>query len=563
MNKTGGKGWWGARRQLVALVLIALASVLALAAADSGCDDTSRDIVSDVDPTLPNPLRTVVADEILTWHDWLPDGGFESGAGAAVILGHPVERLTPGSVERTSAAARSGDWGMRIETGANEGVLFALRAPMEKGEETRVVFYARSLAGSLPLRVSVLGVEKGRDAEPRALYTPETPIHVDETWTRVEFSFYNTHGFAYGLVAIDVGPNIRLDIDDASFEAEHWAMAPATRCSRQVGGINVPIEPVAPVHFNVLIHIEDPKLITQQEGYFREKTAVFTELARIFSEHGGFLTIQPEEDWPMASLRFAPNTLPMLAEDYGVVYSTHTHGPSCVDAGGRLRSNQDCNACKDCPGWASVESDADPTTPEYVGNLRDLLSEVSGTEVSDHNGNWHYDNASALAAEGIRTLSAFKDHNTQATFEEFFTNPWRPTPCDAIETPEVFFTHDPSAGVIFVPGWGQAITRNPERIHDRLAAMLSQVLQYADAERVNTFYIVTHVDHYSATAGEPYIETIDGTGELIYHAGFLQDLAYWEETLSELIDPLVAEGYLAWTSLPEIGRLFEAWESAN
>ena len=208
-----------------------------------------------------------------------------------------------------------------------------------------------------------------------------------------------------------------------------------------------------------------------------------------------------------------------------------------------------------------IDTDQDPTTPEYVGALRELIAEISGTEVSDHNGNWHYDNLSALADAGVATCSAYKNSNTQGTFEELFTNPWRPTECDAIESPETFFTHDPEGGVVFIPGWGQAITRHPERIHTRLAAMLSQVLYHADPDRVNTFYVVTHVDHYRGENGTPYIDVDSATGELTLHEAFLEDLAHWEETLTELIDPLVAEGYLAWTSLPAIGELFQTWEA--
>ena len=32
--------------------------------------------------------------------------------------------------------------------------------------------------------------------------------------------------------------------------------------------------------------------------------------------------------------------------------------------------------------------------------------------------------------------------------------------------------------------------------------------------------------------------------------------------MTELIDPLVAEGYLQWTSLPEMGELYRAWEES-
>lgn len=264
----------------------------------------------------------------------------------------------------------------------------------------------------------------------------------------------------------------------------------------------------------------------------------------------------------MAALQFAPSTLANLAREYGVVYSTHTHGPACIDADGRLRSNQDCSACRSCPGWRTIQTDTHPYTLDYVESLRNLISEVSGTDVSDHNGNFHYSSPSAWGQVGIATWSAFKDHNTQSTFDQLYTNPWRPAVCDAIADPRTFQTHDPSTSIVFVPGWGQAITRHPERIHERLAGMLGQILHFADPERVNTFYIVTHVDHYGG-GGEPYIDFAPADGSVTYHEAFLRDLGFWEETLSDLIDPLVSEGYLAWTSLPEIGRLFAEWESAN
>ena len=521
-----------------------------------GTDSAAADVVA-------NPLRAVVSEQLLEWKNWLEDGSFEDGTIDYEVLPHPVERLASASARRSAEGARTGTCGIRIVSEPGQGTLFAVRSDIEKGERTRCTFWARSLDRPTDLRVSVLGVDRGHEDAPRTLHELESPVSIGTEWTRVQFAFANTHGVDDALLAIDVGPNRTIDIDDVSIEAEQWRMQDRGMLERTVGGIPVPITPLAPVHFSVLIHIEDPRLITQQPGYFWQKTTVFTELARTLHEHGGFLTIQPEEDWPMASLEFAPTTLSDLAEAYGVVYSTHTHGPACVDADGRLRSNQDCNDCRTCPGWATVETDADPTTPEYVGALRDLISEISGTSVSDHNGNWHYDNASALADVGISTWSAFKNHNTQATFDALFTNPWRPTMCDAIEDTETFFVHDPATDVIFVPGWGQAITRHPERIHDRLAAMLSQVLYHADPTRVNTFYIVTHVDHYRPGGDEAYIDVDPVTGAITLGEGFLRDLGYWEETLTELIDPLVAEGYLEWTSLPDIGELFETWEDAH
>ena len=508
---------------------------------------------------VPNPLRAIVSEDLLVWRDWFEDGSFERGIDAVVLLDHPASQLAPASVTRVSDAVRSGAYGVRIESAAGEGVRLALRARIEKGESTRCTFWARSADGPGQLDIVVLGVESGQ-VEPRPVHTPNAPFAIGTDWTQVQFTFGNTRGVEYALFAIDIGPGRTIDIDDVAIEAEQWAPPSVCRLERTVGGIRVPLTAVAPVHFNFLIHIEDPRLITRSEGCFRQKTTVFGELARVLHEHGGFLTIQPEEDWPMAALTFAPTTLSDLARDYGVVFSTHTHGPACIDPDGRLRSNQDCNDCRTCPGWQDIETDTDPYTSEYIGALRELISDASGTQVSDHNGNFHYGNTQALAGVGISTWSAFKDHNTQSTFDQLFTNPWRPSDCDAIESPEAFQTHDRTGGVIFVPGWGQAITRHPERLRDRLAAMLAQVLCYADPDRVNAFYIVTHVDHYKGEDGEPYIEVDESTGRVTIHDAFYRDLGHWEETLTELIDPLVAEGYLRWTSLPDIGELFVEWE---
>jgi pimeloyl-ACP methyl ester carboxylesterase len=553
---------WIVRKPCVVAVAVVLFGASLLGVSEGPCSTDASSMPSLADLSTPNPLRAIVADELLAWQDWLEDGGFEEGIGTASVITHPASPLASVRLMRSEEAARSGKYGLRVETGPSEGGIVSLQFVLEKGEQTRCTFWVRSLDRSIDLPVSVLGAET-RHSQLIPIHEPADSFRAGTEWAQVQFTFDNARGVAHAVLAIEVGPNLRLDLDDASIEAEQWKTAQQTACTRIVGGIPVPTTPAAPVHFNVLIHIEDPSLITQQEAYFQEKTAVFTELACLLHAHGGFLTIQPEEDWPLAASRFAPDTLAHLADRYAVVYSTHTHGPSCIDPDGRLRSAQDCNDCRSCPGWTCVETDADPYTPIYVGALRDLISEASGTQVSDHNGNWHYQNVSALVDVGIYTRSAYKNHTTQATFEELFINPWRPSACDAVESPDTFFIHDPDGGIIFVPGWGQSITRDPGRIHTRLASMLSQVLRFADPDRVNSFYIVTHVDHYAPDGEEEYITTDPESGALRYGDAFLADLACWEETLNELVDPLVAEGYLAWTSLPAIGELYTEWEETH
>jgi hypothetical protein len=513
----------------------------------------------------PNPQHAIVSEELVEWHNWLEDGGFEGGATELVISDHSDASLGRATAERTQAAARTGSYGYAITAGPNQGVTFAVKFYVEKGEDIRFSFWARSPSGEVSLQPKVYWVEmEYREGQPMESYTPDEVFAIGSDWTQVSFVTDNTQIYRYGLLSLEVGPNTSLHLDDFQVEFPNWRMAEYSGESRTVGGIPVAPEPAAPVHMNVLIHIEDPPQVQTNEAYFWQQTAIMRELARVLHDHGGFLTIQPEEDWVMGAEIFHPGLLEELAEEYGVVYSTHTHGPHCRDSEGRLRSYTDCNINKDSAGWDQTPNDYEyPYVTEYVSNLRELISRASGTEVTDHNGNWEFDQASRLAEIGVETRSAYKAWRTQRTYDVLINNPWCPTECNADTQMETFLTHDPNSEVIYIPGWGQTITRHQERLLTRMRPLVSQFIRYADAERVNTFYVVTHVGTFHAREAEDeatYIVYNPRTGELTYSAEFEQDLRYWDQMLTELIDPLVEEGYLEWTSLPAIGELYLEWE---
>lgn len=82
---------------------------------------------------------------------------------------------------------------------------------------------------------------------------------------------------------------------------------------------------------------------------------------------------------------------------------------------------------------------------------------------------------------------------------------------------------------------------------------------------MNTCYVVTHVGSFYPREDDDvpsYIGYNAATGQPIYSDLFVQDLQHWDDLLTELIDPLVAEGYLQWTSLPEMGEPYVEWERA-
>ncbi len=266
----------------------------------------------------------------------------------------------------------------------------------------------------------------------------------------------------------------------------------------------------------------------------------------------------------MGAQQFAPDKLRQLVEDYDVAYSTHTYGPHCRDAEGRLRSLTDCNNAPPEGLWdQSVEDYTYPEVIDYVRALHDLISEASGTTVTDHNGNWEFAQASRFAEIPMLTWSAYKNHTDQHTYDVLINNPWRPKEANPDANTEAFLTHDPTTQIVYIPGWSQTITRHPESVPERMPPLVSQFIRFADPERVNSFCVVLHIDHFYPRSGDPdYIVYDQATGEFSYSAEFQQHLLYVDDMLTELIDPLVAEGYLQWSSLPEIGKLYIEWEEA-
>jgi hypothetical protein len=509
----------------------------------------------------------VVSEELVEWRNWLEDGGFEDGTAELVVSDHPVGGLGRATVQREAGAARSGSYGYAIDAGPNEGVTFSVKFYIEKGEDIRFSFWARSPEGELSVQPKIFWVGmSAKEGEPIETYVSETSYSVGPEWTQVSFVTDNTAIYRYGLLSFEIGPDAILHIDDIQVEFPNFRMAEYSGESRMVGGIPVPPEAAAPLHMTVLIHIEDPPQLQLNEEYFQQQTAIMGELARVLHQHGGSLMIQPEEDWAMGAETFHPGLLGELVEECHVEYSTHTHGPHCRDDQGRLRSHTDCQIDRDAAGWDQAPNDREsPWVEEYVGSQGTLLSEASGTQVTDHNGNWEFPSVSNLADVGVRTWSAYKSWRTQRTYDVLMNNPWRPTECSADEQIDSFLTHDPTTRVVYIPGYSQTITRHQERLHSRVAPMISQYIRYADRERVNTFYILTHVGTWharEASEEEGYIGYNQATGELIYSAEFEQDLRYWDQFLTEVIDPLVQEGYVKWSSLSEMGELYVEWEAA-
>lgn len=373
---------------------------------------------------------------------------------------------------------------------------------------------------------------------------------VGSEWTEITLDEKFPNSIPAALLSVETtGP---ASVDDLSIHAPAWRKADGPR---NVGGIQVPATPAAPFLFAVLVHVEDDPQFRLGGDRWETTTLVLEKLAETLHRHGGALTIQPESDWVEGGAANAKqsggaNRVAGLARKYGVHFSTHTHGPVCVDGSGQGYSAADCRAH---PEYAKGVTPA--TTLAYIQERQQLIQQVTGEFPSDHNGNFDLESFASLPSIGVVTLSGFKDHRDQSGLPSLYTNPWRPTGTDAAATLDSFLQPNKDGPVVYLPGAGVALTRCPARLPDQLARVTSQVLRFADASRVNTFYTILAESAFAPPAGTDRVAYYTG-------GGLDRDMGSVESLLTVLIDPLVATGYIKWASLPEMGALYLAQEKS-
>ena len=74
----------------------------------------------------PNPHRAVISEALLDWHDWLVDGGFETGETEIHISRHHLETLEYATADKSRDAARTGEWGYAITSDPGKGLTFTV-----------------------------------------------------------------------------------------------------------------------------------------------------------------------------------------------------------------------------------------------------------------------------------------------------------------------------------------------------------------------------------------------------------------------------------------------------
>lgn len=507
----------------------------------------------------PNPVFAIPSEELLEPYEILSDGGLENGT-ADVSLESPEGSGSGAASGALSAvAARTGAYGYYVDASAGAAAL-AVKTDPDKAEDVKLSLWIK-IAGSGTADITPFISFKNADGS-TAEDKKCSSVSVGASWTNLVCTASASSNFLYAMAGVEVPRGVALYADDFSVTVPVWKEATVDPPSTITGGVKVPQEPAAPVLLRFSVHVEGQQQFIKSESYFLQKTAVLTELARVFHEHGGFINIQTESEWPLGAERYSPLTLRQLADDYGVTYSVHTHGPSCKDSNGKLHGSAYCSAHR---GLSREITDTD--TADYIEELRDLLETVSESPVIDLNGNFEVAARDIFYNRGIRIMSAYKNPGTQNTYDYLIVNPWRPSAVNANEDIAGFVTHDSDAKLIYFPGYGQNISKRHRRVGEKIRRLASQFINHASANAVNAMNILLHIDAFVSSEGQSFDDYLkvsenDGNKVIVYSDEFKSHIQYWDEMLEDVIDPLVQAGYLKWADQQEFLGRFTDWEES-
>lgn len=284
-------------------------------------------------------------------------------------------------------------------------------------------------------------------------------------------------------------------------------------------------EQPTPLALGFLIHIEESGAFQSDAANWSAHAAVIAGLSELLARHGARLTVQPDLSFVDGAVAFDPTWLSARAAE-GVSWSAHLHDES--------------------EGTEAFERAARQAIRGFFD---------AGLVVDDLNGGFGLGPWSTLDSIGYRSLSAFKNPDTQLGLAQGFTTPWRPPDGSTAADEAGFTTHDPDGPLVFLPGMG---TREVDtsRFVSYATRVLSQVRVHTRPGFVNTWYFIDHIDAYGPPGDAAELQAWIDAG------GLEEALAPYDTFLGEVTDPLVASGDLTYSTPTDMAFDFLDWERA-
>lgn len=308
-------------------------------------------------------------------------------------------------------------------------------------------------------------------------------------------------------------------------------------------GIGVHIEPfgacVSPIALDAgasPIGAASNRMDYRRQADFERHVDDLARLADVVESHGGLLTVQAQTPFTTSATEFGSTVLADL-EARGHELALHFHEDAHLGRG-----------AESLPAsvWTAVML-------EEVEFIR--AAGVEGPIRYWSGGNLFIDLYDAAAAAELGINSDWKNPNTQST-PDLLTgiHPWRPA--DGTEGSDVlrFAQHDPGGSIVFLPegAFDTDLFADKQRIKDEggldawldvLEAALLASLADVHPDRVNVFHFTAHPGEFVGNPNAPYEEL--------------------DRFLTQVVDPLVATGRIAWATFSEMADAFVTWEETH
>ncbi len=284
-----------------------------------------------------------------------------------------------------------------------------------------------------------------------------------------------------------------------------------------------------PLYFGIGVHIEPQAQYMDDFMYQRDRERL-RRLAEIVAAHGGVLTVQTQTPFDTKAQQLGDTIFADLAAQ-GHEIALHFHEDAHIP-----------------------DADNRPVE-EWVTALEeeiDLIEELSGAEVRTWSGGNIYSHVFEAAEQaGLEVNINYKNPQTQRSDERFtILTPWRPAGATSVEERT---THDPGGAVIYIPsGVFPAHCDKLEAFprpycyeaFDYVTVALRNSLDAVTEGQVNAFYGTLHPGDFFGPGDDE------------------DKLQVWDEWLTAVVDPLVADGRIQWATMSHIADAFIAWEES-
>ncbi len=321
-------------------------------------------------------------------------------------------------------------------------------------------------------------------------------------------------------------------------------------------------EPV--VLFSIGMHIEPVKGYNNPELYETHAAAV-RSVADIVAAHDGRMNIQAQTPFTAVAVENGDTLLSDLAGD-GHELGLHFHEDAHLGKDSEsLPAAAWCSAMRDEAGLIEAAGGVDNVRYWSGGNLYPDLLEAAACAGFDIYGDW-------------------KNPETQETPAELGgVNPWRPSGgvVPAGESPltdaagstgaavdvTALTKHDPSGAILYLPdglSGRESATRPPslkrdeQAYFDYLEGQLREALGAAAPDRVNVFHFNVHPGEFVDGPGRQA-----GAAAGAAEAHTAAKYAALESFLTEVVDPLVADGRLQWATYSQVADAYGQREAAG